>query len=290
MKIQNRLRTPIGVAMALVMVVLVSAGPALAQDEEEPKLGWFDTAEFSLLASGGNTEVQTIALRNTVIRRWDSSSLEIALGGVRSETTIISRVAVGSPADFRVIETRDTALTAENYLLRGRYDHRLSEKFFWFAGAGWDKNEFAGIDSRFSAFAGVGHVWFERENARFRTDYGVTLTDQDDVSGATSSFAGVRLSYDYWRQINAATSFDSDLILDENADDSSDYRADLTNSVSAALSERLALKASLQLLYDNRPALTEVPLIQGDFVDGTRVLAELDSLDSTLTVSLVANF
>lgn len=231
-----------------------------------------------------------MALRNTATRRWDGSSLEIALGSVRAETTTTSRVAFGSPTDFTIRKSGDTALTAENYFLRGRYDRDLSEALFWFAGARWDKNEFAGIDSRFAAFAGVGNVWFERESARFRTDYGVTFTDQKDVSAATSSFAGARLSYDYWRQVNATTSFDSDLIIDENVDDTSDYRVDFSNSVSAAMSKRLALKASLQLLYDNQPALTEVLLIQGDFIDGTRVLAELDSLDSILTVSLVASF
>jgi hypothetical protein len=199
-------------------------------------------------------------------------------------------VAVGSPTDYMVRETSETALTAENYFLRGRYDRKILEKLFWLTGLGWDRNEFAGIDSRLGAFAGIGHLWFDSEDARFRTDYGVTYTDQEDVSGATSSFAGLRLSYDYWRNLNATTSFGSALIVDENLDETDDYRADFVNSVSAAMTDRLALKLSLQLLYDNQPALTEIPLIQGDFVDGSTVLAELENLDSILTVSLVANF
>ena len=202
-------------------------------------------------------------------------------------------MAVGSPTDFAVRETSTSALTAENYFLRGRYERDISEKFFWLAGLGWDKNEFAGIESRLGAFGGVGHLWFERDNARLRTDYGVTYTDQDDVSGATSSFAGLRVAYDYWRQFNAATALSSTLAIDENLDDTADYRADFVNSVSVAMSERLALKARLPLLFDNQPAFTDillVQLIQGDVVEGGRVLAELDSLDSILTVSLVANF
>jgi len=73
-------------------------------------------------------------------------------------------------------------------------------------------------------------------------------------------------------------------------DDTEDYRADLVNTISVAMSKRLALKASFQLLFDNRPALTDIPLIGGDSLDGSRVLVELDNLDSVLMVSLVTNF
>ncbi|MCH7664996.1 MAG: DUF481 domain-containing protein [Acidobacteria bacterium] len=280
-------------AIALLAAAVLATAPAVAEDEEEPKLGWFDVAEFSLLASSGNSEVQTISLRNTATRFWESSSLEIVAGGIRAQSTTTSRVAVGSPTDFLVRKSSETALTAENYFLRGRYDREVEEKLFWFAGLGWDRNEFAGIDSRIGAFGGVGHLWFERDSARFQTDYGVTYTDQEDVSGATSRFAGLRLSYEYWRQLNDATGLTSTLAIDENLDDTEDYRADFVNTLSVAMSERLALKASLQLLFDNRPALTEIlliPSISGGSLEGSRVLAELDSLDSILTVSLVANF
>ena len=220
-----------------------------------------------------NSEVQTISLRNTAKRIWESSSLEIVAGGIRAQSTTTSRVAVGSPTDFLVRESSETALTAENYFLRGRYDREVEEKLFWFAGLGWDRNEFAGIDSRIGAF--------------------VTYTDQEDVSGATSGFAGLRLSYEYWRQLNDATGLTSTLAIDENLDDTEDYRADFVNTLSVAMSKRLALKASLQLLFDNRPALTEIlliPSIPGGSLEGSRVLVELDNLDSILMVSLVANF
>ena len=133
-------------------------------------------------------------------------------------------------------------------------------------------------------------MWFERDSARFRTDYGVTYTGQKDVSGATGSFAGLRFSYDYSRQLNVATGLTSTLAIDQNLDDTEDYRADLVNTISVAMSKRLALKASFQLLFDNRPALTDIPLIRGDSLDGSRVLVELDNLDSVLMVSLVTNF
>ena len=49
--------------------------------------------------------------------------------------------------------------TAENYYLRGRYDRNITERFFWYGGVGWDRNEFAGIKNRMTVFGGVGNLW-----------------------------------------------------------------------------------------------------------------------------------
>ena len=57
------------------------------------------------------------------------------------------------------------------------------------------------------------------------------------------------------------------------------------------MTKRLALKVSLRWLYDDLPALQEVPLF--DTPAGTQtgtVFVELDELDTILRVSLVANF
>jgi hypothetical protein len=57
------------------------------------------------------------------------------------------------------------------------------------------------------------------------------------------------------------------------------------------LNKRLALKVSLQFLYDNQPSFEELPLFDTAGVDtGTAVLAELDELDTVFTSSLVMSF
>ena len=51
-----------------------------------------------------------------------------------------------------------------------------------------------------------------------------------------------------------------------------------------AISERLALKTSFQLLFDNEPSLVAVPLGDGE------VFTPLDKTDSIFTVAVVVNF
>jgi hypothetical protein len=58
--------------------------------------------------------------------------------------------------------------------------------------------------------------------------------------------------------------------------------------VSVALSEALAFKTALQLLFDNQPALIAVPLVDaGGTPTGADVLAPGDEVDTVLTVALV---
>ena len=72
MKVFNRPKNQAVLAIALLAAAVLVTAPAAAQNEEERKLGWFDVAEASQFASGGNSEVQTISLRNTDRRLWES--------------------------------------------------------------------------------------------------------------------------------------------------------------------------------------------------------------------------
>jgi len=196
------------------------------------------------------------------------------------------RVATGTPDDFEVTEETDTELTAENYFLKTRYDRTVGELFL-FGGAGWDRNTFAGVENRYAFVGGAGRTWFNTESRRFKTDVGVTYTVQDDVvenPEAADSFLGLRSSLDFFYKLTSTTDFASVLVIDESLDETSDLRADWTGSIAVAMSSRLALKTSLQLLYDNDPALAAVPL--GDI----EVLAPLKKVDSTLTLAIVAKF
>jgi putative salt-induced outer membrane protein YdiY len=281
-----------------VSIVLASAlsptGLALAQDEEDKELGWFDTAELTFVQTAGNAEASSLGLRNSLERVWEEARFTFDARAFRAETTTIERTAVGDPLDFRVVENKTSEVTAENYLLRGRYDHDFSARTFWYVRAGWERNEFAGFTDRLQMSSGVGTTWHDDKVWHLRTNYGVTYTDQTDVvedPAADNGFFGLQLGYDYFRQLTGNTTFDSVLILDANLEESEDWRSDWTNSLAVAMNARLALKLSLQLLYDHMPALTEVSLIDAAGAPtGETVLTELDELDSQLTIALVVNF
>lgn len=279
----------------VIMVGLALTAPATdlaAQDE--PESGWFYTAELSLLFTGGNSDAQTFGLGAGLRRVWETAELSLRAGGLRAETGTTKRTAVGSVDDFSLSEISVSELTAENYFLSSRFDKSLSDRFFLYAGAGWERNTFAGFERRFSVVGGLGNTWVDQGSTRFKTDYGVTFTSQDDVvddPATSSTFGGLRVSTVFWRQITGSAAFESTLILDENLSQTDDLRGDFTNSLVVDISSALAFKTSLRLLFDNLPALTGVALEQPlGTPTGSTVLVPLNRLDTIFTIALVANF
>ena len=258
----------------------------LAAQDERP-LGWTDVAELTFVLTSGNASASTLGLKNTAERLWEKTSFKFSAGAVRTESGLTTRTAVGTPENFTVTEDTQSEVTAENYFLNGRLDRSLSDASFLFGGVDWNRNTFAGIQNRYGLVAGAGRSWVEKETSRFKTDLGLTYTIQDDVienPDVEDSFLGIRGSYDFFHKLTETTDLTSGLVLDENLNETDDFRANWTNAIAVAMSERLALKASFQILYDHDPALTTVPL--GD----VEVLTPLGKGDTAFTVAIVANF
>ncbi len=276
----------LGVALTGV-ALLASANPVSAQDSG---FTWQNATELSFVATGGNASSSTLGLKASLTGSDDLNTFKLDLGGVRGETGFRELAATGTPASFTVTETTRSELTAESYFARARADRSFGV-VYGFGGVGWDRNTFAGVQNRYAFVTGAGRDWSTAEDTRFKTDLGLTYTIQKDVDPAPDAdegFGGIRLSVDAQRPLSATTTFASVLVVDENLENTDDLRADWTNSLSVSLSERLALKTSLQLLMDNQPSLLAVPLLDGGGTpSGTTVLTPGDKVDSILTLTLV---
>jgi putative salt-induced outer membrane protein YdiY len=267
-----------------LLALLLIAPAALA---EEVTKGWKDVAEFSLVATDGNSESTSLGFKNTLTGEFDKSTVTFRVGGINVESTG-PRFAVDD-----VVMDGPTETTAEHYFAKGRYDREITEHLFWFAGAGWDRNEPAGIKNRYILESGVGNTWFKSDDRHFKTTYGATFTDQEDVvtdPTVDETFLGARLAWDYMNKLAENTTYTNVFAFDVNLDESSDWRADMANGLAVSMSERLALKVGLQWLYDNEPALELVPNKDGAGNALPPVPYVLDELDTILTVSLVVDF
>lgn len=284
----GRVRLAVAAASA---AALAAAGQLQAQDDER-ELGSYFTAEFSTVSATGNQESFTLGLASTLGFLWARSGVNFEAGAVRTESAITTRTAVGTGQDDFVLDDQSNReTTAEAYYARGRYDYSVSERVFFFGGADWLRNTFAGIDSRFLLAAGAGNTWLESETMSFKTDYGATYTFQQDVIEnpfIRNTFPGVRLAYKYWWRLTGSTEFESRLIADWNLDNTDDVRLDFYNALPISISSKLAFKPALQLLWRNDPSLTEVDLVAPDGTPTDQsVLVPLQKLDSFFRVALV---
>ena len=101
---------------------------------------FLNVSELTYIATQGNAEATSLGLRNALIRTWEEALFTFEVAALRASTGTIQRAAVGSEAAFVVDKSSESELTAESYLARGRFDRQISERMFWFAGLGWDRN------------------------------------------------------------------------------------------------------------------------------------------------------
>jgi len=291
------------VLTAAALTVVLAAVPARAQqtatpteskavDEKAFKVdapGTYANADLSYVLTSGNSTANSLGFKGDVTHRWGKHSLGFAAGGTRASSSPDLRYAVGTPDDFEV-QIPEAETTAEYYYGRGRYDYKLSDRLFYTAGAGWERNRFSGIDNRWLVDTGLGYIFLNNDRTSFRGSAGVTYTNEDYTvdDGQDGSFFGARLGWDFSQKLFQNTTFTHTLIADENLEDTDDLRVDAQFGLHVAMSSKLGLKVNWRLLWDNQPALAEYDLVGG--YTGLTVLAPYKELDQGFSVSLVFSF
>jgi putative salt-induced outer membrane protein YdiY len=276
-------------ALAFVLVLALPQGAPAPAAPAKPD--WSFSGKLTAVWASGNSESSTFGLGSMLRRQGAHAELKFETGAIRTDASLKDRRAIGTETSFRVEENEQHQKTAESYFVRGRADRKVGDRVVLFAGADWLRNTFAGIDSRMLIASGVGTNWVNREDFRFKTDLGVTYTFQEDVvmnPFVSSKFPGLRLSMDLIRTLTSTTKWESAMTSDLNIEETDDLRVDFTNALSLTISTRLSLKPSLQLLWRNQPALTEMDLISpiGE-PTGLKVQVPLEKMDSFFTLALV---
>jgi putative salt-induced outer membrane protein YdiY len=240
----------------------------------ERKVGWFNSTELSLVATDGNSNTTALGFKNTLTHRWTASWATLRLDSTRTATADDRYELVDPGFSWEpgaVLPTYTTTTVdppsepdVEKYFVEGRFDRKTGGTRSWNGGASWDRNSDAGIINRYIVFAGVGNVWQDTDDRRLHTSYGISWTDREEETSdpeKDETFAGVRLGSRYSEKMGQVTTYKNDTTFNVSLKDTSDYSADMVNSVAVAMSKRLSLKVSLQWLYNHEPALEDVDLV-----------------------------
>lgn len=281
---------------AVGLLACLAYGPgAAAQDSPAKKEGllgpWAATAEVSYVVTGGNSATSALSVGTSFTRKWTKDTLLFKAFILNSRSKTTTRTAQGTEADYDILEETFTRKVAENYLLSGQYDRRVSKRLSAQGGASWDRNRFAGVDDRVMVAAGFGYLWIEKAQTIIKTSAGLTYTLRQYVGQDMESFSGFRLSTSADQKLSKNASFMTLFVFDDNLKNAPDWRIDWNNSVTASISKSLALKVSLRTLYAHLPANQNLPLFDPlGQPTGLFVPYPLQHLDIFLTTSLVVNF
>jgi putative salt-induced outer membrane protein YdiY len=276
---------------AALLVGMFGAG-TLAAEEKKKDPGFYASGDLTYLRTSGNSEANSFGLKLDLTRLWADRTFRLAGGGLRQASSA-GRIAVGTPTDYE-LEVPEPATTAEDYYLRAAYDRQFSDRFFYTAGAGWERRPFSGIDNRWVGQAGVGYAFAAGEPTDFRTTLGFTYTSEDPIvqePSADGDFAGLRLGWELKRAISGSARLAHVFLFDQKLGESADRRIDTDVALAVSINKTLALKAGLHVWFDNQPSLEQLPLfLPSGLPAGSTVPVGLKRTDTQATIAVVVNF
>jgi putative salt-induced outer membrane protein YdiY len=284
--------TRLGFAL-LFTSLLVTSGvasfPAHAQSQEEPaeqeekkKRSWSNTTDLSFVLTDGNSQTESFGFTSDFRQKWKQSAVLLKLQATLKNTDDDPFLQVDPGLTFLPGESPTDPPTTlvdpgsepdvEKYFAETRFERSISGQdvkrfkrgFKWNVGATWDRDVDAGILSRTVLFSGVGHDWWDRDDFKFNTAYSLSYTQRDEENpdpDKDQEFAGFRFSWDYLNQWGKATTFENDWFFNVSLSDLNDWSSNMVTSLDVAMTEKLALKISLQWLFNNEPALEDVDIV-----------------------------
>lgn len=217
---------------ALAAGGLVPFHPAQAQGLPVPS--WDMKLGFSYLATSGNTETSSSGFDASFNRSWRSWSLEGNAAGVSA--------------------TKRKRRTAENYNGQVRAKRRLRRRLQLTLGLRWERNRFAGLDSRQGTDLSL--LWEIRETPawKLRALSGLSLSREDPRGDRplVDSFGGLlQLGGD--ARLSETSSCDGQVTFFPNFNDSGNYRLHGHVGLQAALTRHLGLRLGYDLKFDHEP-------------------------------------
>jgi putative salt-induced outer membrane protein len=220
----------VSLAFAVALGALAAAPTgARAQDADSIRV----TTDLGMVNATGNTEVTTFNV---------GEELLAAVG------------AWGFKQTFGVVYGRtNDSTSASLWRASARADRTLSGRFGIYLLGAFDRNRFAGISRRFEEGAGVVVKAVQSDQNLLELEVGGGLTQQRSIQGESTSFASARGAATYRRSFSEASHAQLTVEVLPNLEESDDLRTNAVAELVAPLSQRIAMKLSYVLRYDNLP-------------------------------------
>lgn len=275
-----RVRTVVAATLSLALSAVT--GRAQEPESTDAERPWSNSADLSVVLTGGNSAVTTLSLTDKFTYGWTRSQVVIEALALKTRTEERELTNVAGEVEVQ----RRSRTTAEEYSLGSRYRYRFYDGFFAFASLGWQRNELAGIENRYTVASGLGYQVLDTERTKLSVEAGADWTRENPVAALADEFVGAQVRTLLERQLTNVAKVDSELELLENLEDTEDLRVNWLTALTASLSEVFAIKLSYQFRFDNQPVVEIVP---PDSPGEEAATFTLEETDTRFSASLVVN-
>lgn len=230
----------------------------ISQETPKPPPLWESTAETSVLATSGNTDVATIGLAATSAYRPDPWS-------IKGKAAYLTSRSSGTK-------------TAESYDAALRGERKISQDLNLFLSAAYLKNEFTGFKDRIGSEAGLGYLIYADNWHSISSEVGAGVIRENLISGVggtalgSRTFINGRAAAEYKWKISETAEFSDTVTFLENLATTQDWRLSNLAAITAMMTQTVSLKVSFRVDHLNQP------------VTGKK------ATDTTTAIALIAKF
>lgn len=221
--------------MSLVLASLLFLNHPVDTITKKPENSVRFTGDAGYVATSGNSSVQTLNVGFKVaakVGKWGFNQQFAVVHGKNRGATVTSLWRGSIRADFSLTNTVTT-----------------------YGSLNYERNIFAGLDSRVSTVGGVSAVVAEDERNKLALEAGVSLTAQRGIPprGRDLDFLGGRAATSYVHRVGPRASFTQLLEFLPNFRESEDLRVNSESSLLAPITRQIGLKISFVIRYDGLP-------------------------------------
>lgn len=217
-------------------IALIAMGAAQIPDSAKKKPVTSFSGDLGYVSATGNTNISTLSVGDKIVHTnglWMFTQLGAYVSG----------------------ETNNKE-TANQLRLAARVDYLLHPRVSVFVGTAYEKNTFAGFNSRTDEIAGASWAAIVAPRDSMRLDAGGVLTQESDVDSTSKHYPSARVALAYKHSFSKLAYFSQFAEYIPNLQESGSYRFNTESALVAPISTHVGIKVSYAIRFDSRPQPT----------------------------------
>lgn len=198
-----------------------------------PPPRWERSAELSMVATGGNTDTQTLGAGMAVIWRPGAWTTRSRAAFVRSVT--------------------DDEVTAESLLAEIRQSRALTPRSDVFGRAEYVVDRFAGLSDRTTVEGGFGWLLLQHPVHSLKIDGSAGFTHESRLTGESLTFSSATVASIYKWQLSTTTTLNEHATISTDIAESGNWRLQNGLHLAHSLTRVLTVRIAHELKHVNRP-------------------------------------
>ncbi len=243
------------IIVSFLFVLILSFSPVFCQEEEqnreeeETTLKYNSQTSLSLVLTRGNNKNFSFSFdTNQTLRIHDVNTFELKGRFINAESNGEKK--------------------SEVYYSHLKYDRKIGKKAYLLSFFRHERNRLAGYNYRLALSVGGGATWVEKEKVDFSSEIAFGWNNEKNterlsigaVNGSSvwentikASFVSSIITNNFNYKVSDNAQFSLQEVLFLNLEEINDFRLNSYLSLTASINSNLALKSSIQVVYENLP-------------------------------------